>query len=136
MIITEFLQNQVPFLKGLTDEQARELASAVEERAYKSGQTIVFKGATVDGLHVIAAGKVSVCAKAEKNSAGAPGAVLGPGDVFGERSIVEITTAKAAFKGAAPETLLFVIPQRAFVRLLQNDTALKFRVYALLKSSG
>ncbi|HAH08003.1 MAG TPA: hypothetical protein DCM05_16005 [Elusimicrobia bacterium] len=134
MTITEFIQNHVPFLKGLTEEQAKALAGAVEQRTYKSGQTVIFKGVTVDGLHVIATGKVSVYIRPDKNKEWVKVAELGPGDIFGERSIVEFTTATATIKGAAPETLIFVIPQGAFVQLLEKDAGLKARVYTLIES--
>jgi len=67
MTITEFLRDSVPFLKGLTQEQAAQLAQAVEQKHYAQGQTVIFKGTTVDGLHVVAVGKVSVYVRPEKN---------------------------------------------------------------------
>jgi CRP-like cAMP-binding protein len=134
MTITEFIVNHVPFLKGLTEEQAKVLAAAVEQRTFKSGQTVIFKGVTVDGLHVVATGKVAVFVRPDRNKEWVKVAELGPGDIFGERSIVEFTTATATIKGSAPETLIFVIPQGAFVSLLDSDPGLKARVLTLIES--
>ena len=134
MTITEFLRDSVPFLKGLTQEQAAQLAQAVEQKHYAQGQTVIFKGTTVDGLHVVAVGKVSVYVRPEKNKDWVRVAELGPGDVFGERSIVEFCTAGATIKGAAEETLIFVLPQNAFRDLLDNDPDLKTRTLALIEA--
>ena len=134
MTITEFLRDQVPFLKGLTDEQSKALSQAAEQKHFKQGQTVIFKGTTVDGLHVVAAGKVSVYVRPEKNKDWVRVAELGPGDVFGERSILEFCTAGATIKGAADDTVIFVLPQAAFRDLLEKDANLKARTVALIEA--
>lgn len=134
MTITEFLKDHVPFLKGLSDEQARLLATSVEQKTFKANQTVIFKGVTVDGLYVVATGKVSVYIRPEKNKEWVRVAELGPGDIFGERSILEFTTATATIKGAAEESLLFVVPQAAFRQLLDSDASFKERTVALIES--
>ncbi|MBI5244603.1 MAG: cyclic nucleotide-binding domain-containing protein [Elusimicrobia bacterium] len=134
MTITEFLQNHVPFLQGLTQEGARALAQAVQQKHVKQGQTVIFKGVTVEGLHVIATGKVAVFVRPDKNKEWVKAAELGSGDIFGERSILEFTTAGATIKGSAPESLIFVIPQEAFSSLLEKDPDLKARTLALIEA--
>ncbi|MEI8191211.1 MAG: cyclic nucleotide-binding domain-containing protein [candidate division NC10 bacterium] len=123
MTITEFIRDNVPFLQGLTEEQARALAQAVDQKHFKHGQTVIFKGTTVDGLHVIASGKVAVFLRPDKNKDWVRVAELGPGDVFGERSILEFCTAGATIKGESEETLIFVLPQTAFRDLLELSRA-------------
>ncbi|MDE2290481.1 MAG: cyclic nucleotide-binding domain-containing protein [Elusimicrobia bacterium] len=132
MTVTEFLHAHVPFLKGLTPEQAHSLAAKAEQRRYKKGQTILFKGVSVEGLHVVAAGKVSVHAQPAKGKDWVQVAELGPGDVFGETSIVEFAMAGATVKGADDATLVFVIPQDLFTDLLEKDAAFAERTRALI----
>ncbi|MFA6092422.1 MAG: cyclic nucleotide-binding domain-containing protein [Elusimicrobiota bacterium] len=134
MTITEFLKDHVPFLKGITEEQARRLAQCAEQRTYKQNQTVIFKGVTVDGLHIVATGKVAVYIRPEKNKEWLRAAELGAGEVFGERSIIEFSTATATIKGASAEALLFVLQQAAFRELLETDAALKERTLALIES--
>ena len=122
MTVTEFFKEKVSFFSGLSDEEAHELAEASEQLTFKPGHSIIMQGMTVDGLHVIAEGKVSVWIKPQ----GKPSvqvATLGPGEVFGERSIVELGLAGATIK-ALEETLVFMVRQDAFLKLIAAKPAL------------
>ena len=130
MTVTEFLKQSVPFLSGLTDDQAHFLATEAEQLVFNKGQTVIFRGVTVDGLHVIAAGKVTVHAKVGKESMQV--AELGPGQVFGETSIIEMTVASATIKSAEDETLIFVLPEEAFKKIMGTDADFTARVMTLI----
>ncbi|MBI5203036.1 MAG: cyclic nucleotide-binding domain-containing protein [Elusimicrobia bacterium] len=130
MTVTEFLKQQVPFLSGLTEDQAHFLATSAEQLVFNKGQTVIFRGVTVDGLHVIAAGKVTVHAKVGKETLQV--AELGPGQVFGETSIIEMTVAGATIKSAEDETLIFVLPEEAFKQIMGTDAGFTERVMALI----
>jgi CRP-like cAMP-binding protein len=132
MTVTEFLKTKVPFLSGLDEEQARALATAAEQVSCRRGQTVLFKGVTVDGLHVVATGQVSVWVKTDKSKPAIAVAQLGPGEVFGETSILEMSTAGATVKADADDTLLFVIPQDAFRAILDQNAPLRDRAQALI----
>lgn len=131
MTVTEFLQARVPLLAGIAEERAHQLAACVEQRSYAKGQTVVFRGTTVEGVSVVASGKVGVWIKPKPHLQPALAAELGPGDVFGEASILEQGTAGATIKAAEDETLVFLIPQDAFLGLLAADPALRARVESL-----
>jgi CRP-like cAMP-binding protein len=133
MTVTEFLKSHVPFLKGLTEDQANYLARASEQLPFKKGQTVIFQGVTVDGLHVVAAGKVSVLIRPDKKKEAVQVAQLGPGEVFGETSLVEFTTASATIKSLEDNTLLFMIPEALFRKLLETDDELKTRTMTLIE---
>lgn len=132
MTITEFLQSHVAFLQGLTQDQAHNLATLAEQRSYQSGQTVLFRGTTVDGLYVVAEGKVSVWAKPPKAKALVEVAQLGPGEVFGETSIIELGTAGATVKAVEGDTLVFVIPHDAFREILSQNPEFQARAQALI----
>ncbi|MBI4423337.1 MAG: cyclic nucleotide-binding domain-containing protein [Elusimicrobia bacterium] len=130
MTVTEFLQQHVPFLSGLTEDQAHYLAKSAEQLVFRKGQTVIFRGVTVDGLHVVAAGKVTVHAKIGREVQQV--AELGPGAVFGETSIIEMTVAAATIKSAEDETLIFVLPEDAFRKILKTDADFQAKVTALI----
>ena len=134
MVDASFLQNEVSFLEGLTAEQAEHLASHAERQDFNGGQTVLFRWTTVDGLYVIQSGRVGVWAKPEKSKTLVEVAVLGPGDVFGETSIVDNTTAGATIKAAEEGATLYVIPQEAFRDILAQNPALAARARALIDS--
>lgn len=105
-----------------------------EQRRYKKGQTVLFKGVSVEGLHVMAMGRVSVHVKPDKAKDWMKVAELGPGEVFGEMSIVEFAMAGATIRCEADDTLVFVIPQDLFTDLMEKDAAFKERVLKLIES--
>lgn len=133
MTVTEFLQKHVPFLAGLTEAQAKAMAVKAEQKRYKKGQTVLFKGVSVEGLHVMAMGKVSVHIKSDKSKDWIKVAELGPGEVFGEMSIVEFAMAGATIKCEVDDTLIFVIPQDLFTDLMEKDAAFKERVLKVIE---
>lgn len=128
-----FLQTQAPLFAGTAEAVLDNLAAVADLKQFKPGQTIVFKGATVDALHVIAVGKAHVLGKTSSGSAVAL-AELGPGDVFGEASIVESTVSGANVKAGETGTMILLIPEDAFRRALSEDAAFFARVNALIAS--
>ena len=132
MTVTEFLKTKVPFLSGIDEEQAHALALAAAQVCYSRGQAILIKGITVDGLHVVATGKADVWVKPDKHKPALVVAQLGPGEVFGETSIIEMSTAGATVKAGEDDTLVFVIPQDAFRAILDQHPELRARAEALI----
>lgn len=126
-----FLTSHVPLFAGLSDEHITGLAVSSELKPYNAGQTVLFQGMTVDGLHVVAIGKVSIHAKAAGKGV-VQVAELGPGEVFGETSILEYGTAGAAVKAAQDGTYVLVIPQEAFRRLVAESPEFVSRLKALM----
>lgn len=134
MTVTEFLQTQVPLLRGLTWEQARELALSVDQRSFAQNQTVLLRGAMGDGLYVVAAGRVAVWAKLPGDRFLIEVGQLGPGEVFGETSMLEKGAAGATVNAADDETLVFVIPEKAFRAVLVRNPAVAARISAIISS--
>jgi CRP/FNR family transcriptional regulator len=126
-----FLREKVALFAGVSEENLAALAARAFVNTYKKNQTVFFQGTTVDGLHIVTAGRVSVLAKAAGRSA-VRIAELGPGEVFGETSIVMMGTAGATVKAAEDDTVVLIIPQDAFHRILQQDEAFAVRVNTLI----
>ncbi len=127
-----FLRERVALFAGVDDENMIALAHASELSSYKAGQTIFFKGTTVEGLHVVVAGEVGVYMKAT-NKALVRIATLGDGEVFGEMSIVEMGIAGATIK-AERDSMILLIPQESFRHVLQQDEGFAVRVNVLITS--
>lgn len=128
-----FLRERVDLFAGVSDEHLTALAMGSTLSSYKNGQTIMFKGATVDGLHVMAVGKAGVFIK-PPNQPLTQVVELGSGDVFGETSIIENGTAGATIKAIADGTYVLNIPQDAFRVLLSESPDFVARVKALIAS--
>ncbi|MBI4060000.1 MAG: cyclic nucleotide-binding domain-containing protein [Elusimicrobia bacterium] len=128
-----FLHERVALFAGVSEKHLTDLATVSTLSSYKSGQTIMFKGATVDGLHVMAVGRAGVFVKPPNQSA-IQVAELASGDVFGETSIMEMGTAGATIKAIEDGTFVLNIPQDAFRALLSENPEFVLRVKALIAS--
>lgn len=128
-----FLRERVDLFAGVSEEHLTALATVSTLSSYKSGQTIMFKGATVDGLHVMAVGKAGVFVKPPTQPV-VQVAELASGDVFGETSIIENGTAGATIKCLEDGTFVLNIPQDAFRVLLAENPEFVVRVKALIAS--
>ncbi|MBI2789942.1 MAG: cyclic nucleotide-binding domain-containing protein [Elusimicrobia bacterium] len=128
-----FLRERVALFAGVSEEHLTALATVSTLSSYKNGQTIMFKGATVDGLHVMAVGKAGVFIKPPVQPV-VQVAELNSGDVFGETSIIENGTAGATIKCIEDGTYVLNIPQDAFRVLLAESPDFVARVKALIAS--
>lgn len=128
-----FLRERVELFVGVSDEHLTAIAVGSTLSAYKSGQTILFKGVTVDGLHVMAVGKAGVFVKPPAQPL-MQVAELSSGDVFGETSIIENGTAGATIKAIEDGTFVLNIPQEAFRVLLNESPEFVARVKTLIAS--
>ena len=117
--VEEFFKQKVPFFSGLTDAELHFLAESAEETSFKAGRSIIMQGMTMDGLFVIETGKVAVWIK-PKSAVSTQVGTLSPGDIFGERTVVELGVAGATIK-ALEETFVYLIRQDAFVKLMADD---------------
>jgi CRP-like cAMP-binding protein len=88
---------------------------------------------TVDDVYVIATGKAEVLVKVANKGLVRVGE-LGPGDVFGEVSIMERTVAGATVKAGEAGAIVLLIPEAAFRGLVAANEAFAARLQALVQS--
>ncbi|MEO1527824.1 MAG: cyclic nucleotide-binding and patatin-like phospholipase domain-containing protein [Planctomycetota bacterium] len=82
-------------LMGLSDDGLEEVLSAFGSRSYQAGETIVEVGESGDELFLLAAGKVRVWSGDGPSVAERTLSVLGPGEHFGEASVIAGTPRSA-----------------------------------------
>lgn len=73
----------VPLFEGLSMRELRLIAQAGKEVDHRSGRVIVEEGANGVGFHLILEGSANVIVRGKKKS------TLGPGDYFGEISLID-----------------------------------------------
>lgn len=133
METTDFLRRHVPLFSAVADADLAYIAAAATGRRYAAGASILLRGTTVDGLHIVAGGKAVVHMKIAGRSAAAT-VELAIGDVFGETSIVEMGVAGATVKAGPEGAAVLVIPQEAFRGLLVRDELFAVHVNTLIRS--
>ena len=87
MITAEALARS-PLLGGLPQESLSRLARAARRRTFRRGEVIFHQGDPGDSLHLLQQGRVKVALDAESGDE-AVIAILSPGDMFGELSLVD-----------------------------------------------
>jgi CRP-like cAMP-binding protein len=84
----EELLKKVDLFSGLKKKGLTSLAKSCVERNYKSGQTLVKQGDSGVGLYMVVSGKVKIV-KETINGEALEIAVQGPGDFFGEMTVLD-----------------------------------------------
>ncbi|MEO6954822.1 MAG: cyclic nucleotide-binding domain-containing protein [Polyangia bacterium] len=112
-----------PLLRGLDRRQLDSLQQAGELESWSEGEEVVRQGTLGDAMYLILSGTVSVYTGDGARAL----ATLGPGDFFGEMSMIEPAVRSATVR--ADERLeLFRIPNVAVTRFFGEDPLLMSRI--------
>jgi small-conductance mechanosensitive channel/CRP-like cAMP-binding protein len=114
------LLSGVEFLEALTSEQFGRLASEAQIVPYPTGAPVVRQRDAGDSLFVVVEGRVEVSVHARGGGPEQRLATLGPGDYFGEMSLLTGAPRSATIR-AAEETRLVVLRKDALRPLLVAD---------------
>jgi CRP-like cAMP-binding protein len=90
---------------SVPEEPRARFAGTLEVAAFDVGKVIFEEGATAGELFVVLSGEVEV-SKKSKSGKSARIALLGPGDCFGEMSLVDVQPRSATLRTLAPSRLL------------------------------
>ena len=90
---------------GLADDPRSRFAGTLEVAAFDVGRKIFSEGEHAGELYVVLSGEVEVTKKS-KSGRSARIALLGPGDCFGEMSLVDVQPRSATLRTLAPSRLL------------------------------
>ncbi|HKM77396.1 MAG TPA: cyclic nucleotide-binding domain-containing protein [Candidatus Bathyarchaeia archaeon] len=99
--IVELLE-KTPLWSGLTKQELRLVVKASKERNFESGHKVVSKGDPGDGFYLIFEGA------AEVRSDGKTLSKLGPGQFFGEMSVLDNQPRSADVVTVEPSRILFL----------------------------
>jgi CRP-like cAMP-binding protein len=114
----------LPLFAGLDDEQLDRLASAASEFEAPAGQALIERGRPGSGLFVLEAGQAIVEAPEGRRE-------LGPGDVFGERSLLGEDGERTARVRAQTNVRCLAIARTELEHVLGADSAFAERLRQL-----
>lgn len=112
---------QLPLLVRLPKEDRQVLAARAHLRSFATGAVIMREGEPGDSLHVIMEGRVNIVA-ARTTGHEVMVAIMGPGDCFGEMSIVDGLPRSASAIAASP-TRTFMVTRETFVEWVSERPA-------------
>ena len=104
--------SDLPLLARLPQQDMRALASRGRMRTYPAGTTIFSEGERGDSLHVVVEGRVRITVTSGSGDE-ATVAMVGPGDCFGELSLLD-GRPRSASAVASTNTKTFVVTREAF----------------------
>jgi CRP-like cAMP-binding protein len=113
----ELLQ-RVPFLAGLSDEDREALAAAIARKRYRRGDIIMQKEEPGHALFIVERGAVRIYVPSAQGN-DLILAVLGPGDFFGDLSLLD-GRPRSASASVSMETTLLMLERADFISLLTN----------------
>lgn len=119
------LLKSTPLFSKLPVEELAPLARAAEERSARAGETICAEGELGDELFVILHGRVEVFHEGQRLSE------LGPGEAFGELSVLDAEPRSATVKALEPTELL-AIGSDEFYEVLREQGELAEGIIRLL----
>jgi CRP/FNR family cyclic AMP-dependent transcriptional regulator len=114
----------VPLFASLTDEALDRLAAVTSEFDAPTGQMLVERGGPGSGIFVLERGSAVVEAPEGRRE-------LGPGDVFGERSLVDSGVERTARVRATTEVRCLAIGRAEVERLLADEPQVADRLRQL-----
>ena len=112
-------------LAAIEDGDFRSLLAAVETRVFGAGETVIRQGDNGDHLYHVYSGAVSVLKDGQVI------ARLGPGDFFGEISLVTGDKVSATV-AAAEESVVILVPSLRFKQVVEINEAMAMKLSALI----
>jgi CRP-like cAMP-binding protein len=118
-----------PFFGGLADASLERLIAMLDERHFEAGATVVAEDEPGRAMFIVQSGTLAVSKRGESGHAVAM-AQFGPGDFFGEMTLIEMQNRSASVVAQSP-TVLYELTARnlyayykadvhAYVMVLQN----------------
>ena len=117
---------------GLTDDNLQHLANTLHVLTPPPGETLFREGDDGRDMFVVLEGEVEVL-KRSRTGADARVALLGPGDWFGEMSILDVQPRSATVQGLAPARLLRIRTQDLEILYRQDIKAYSLMVLNLAR---
>lgn len=120
----------VPFFTQLNDRELEVVRSVASERTFPKNAVVLTEGEMGDSLYMIQSGKVKVVIGDEEGRELIL-KILGPGDFFGEMSMIDKQPRSASVTTIGPATLL-VLTNAAFERCVEQAPRIANMVMQIL----
>jgi len=108
-----------PFFGGLSDASLDLLISMLVERRFDAGATVVAEGEEGHSMYIVHSGELAVSKRAESGHV-FPMTRLGPGDFFGEMTLIEVQNRSATVVAESP-TALYELTARNLYTFYKAD---------------
>lgn len=122
------LIQRTPLFKSLGFDETRKLAELVRIERFARGDTIIEQDALGSALYILREGEVDILRTDAEGRAHSVNR-LGPGELFGEMSLVDDMLVSADVCVASEAAEVLVIPRREFEELMEADDRFAARVY-------
>lgn len=119
---TMFIKRNVDILSFFTEDQIRAITQDVDRQVFKKGQTVVFRGEINSNFNILKSGRAEVSIKSGGDTVVL--STLGPGDFFGEMSLLESAPAGATIRAIEDDTVVLMIPLDTFRAFLRQHPSL------------
>jgi CRP-like cAMP-binding protein len=124
MSVTEFLA-KVPLFSNCTPEEMAAIAQAAQESDYEAGQLIITQGTPGQAFYMIVSGKVEILRDAKSLGA------YGPGDFFGDMSLLDNAPRSATIRAIEP-TRCIMLSSWDFRSLLEKTPSIAIKLLEVL----
>lgn len=125
--ITKATLRDIGLFGGISDTTLDLLAAELPQRRAEPGSTVVAEGDIATDMYIVIAGELEVVKRALDGST-VRVAMLGPGDWFGEMTVLDVQPRSASVRALAPSLLLTMGAEHVERLLYRND----IKDYALL----
>ena len=120
----EFLA-KVPLFQSCTDEEIRAIAEIAQESDFEAGQLIITQGTPGQAFYMILSGRVEIIR--DGRSLGA----YGPGDFFGEMSLLDNAPRSATIRALDP-TRCLMLSSWDFKSLIEKTPSIAVKLLEVL----
>lgn len=115
----------VPLFEGLSPKELRHIHRMGKEVDFAAGKVVVKEGASAVGFHLILEGKARISIKGRSR------ATLGPGDFFGELSLIDRGPRTATVSAETPLRTLSLVSWE-FLPLLESQPSMARKILLVM----
>lgn len=119
--LTSRAMAHLPLFKGIGSECLSRLCEELPTQVTDTGDTVVCEGEMSTALFVVVGGELEVV-KATESGSTARVAMFGPGDWFGEMSVIDVAPRSATVRALAPTTLIVIEADTLRTKLKEADS--------------